>query len=179
MGNPSGLTPDQLADLRRLLPSRKIEAIKLFREIAGVDLAEAKAAVEALAAGGVPGGGAPRAQTLSWEAAVHQGVRALRQQPGVSLYDAKAIVDVAGVLPAGLRAPSREEAVELTDLVVRGAVEDVAARLGALFGLDPATAADVAGRLQSARRRPRLIFAAIALGLLAATAWIVWRAITG
>jgi hypothetical protein len=156
MGDPSGLTPDQLADLRRLLPSRKIEAIKLFREITGVGLAEAKAAVEAL-----------------------EGVQAPRRQPGVSLYDAKAIVDLAGVLPAGLRAPSREEAVELTDLVVRGAVEDAAARLGVLFGLDPATADDVAGRLRSARRRPRMIFAAIALGMLAATLWILWRAITG
>jgi ribosomal protein L7/L12 len=179
VGSPSGLTADQLAHLRRLLPARKIEAIKLFREITGVGLAEAKDAVEALEAGEAPGGGVPRAQTLSWEAAVHQGVRTLRQQAGVSLYDAKAIVDVAGVLPAGLRAPSQKEAVELTDLVARGAVEDAAARLGALFGLDPTTATDVAGRLRSARRRPRVIFAAIALGLLAAAAWIAWRAITG
>jgi hypothetical protein len=157
-----GLTPEQFADLRRMLPERKLEAIKRFREITDVNLAEAKAAVEAIEAGAVPGGGPP-----------------LSQRPAVSLYDTKAIADLTAVLPAGLRAPSHAEAVEITDLVARGALEDAAARLGALFGLDPSTAADVAGRLRSARHRPRAIFAAIALGLLAASAWIVWRAIGG
>src|SRR3990170_4099734 len=48
----TGLPLDKLAELKRLISSgQKIEAVKLYREITGVGLKEAKDAVEAMEAG--------------------------------------------------------------------------------------------------------------------------------
>jgi len=173
-----GLTEEQFAELRRMLPSRKLEAVKRYVEITNFGLAEAKAAIDAIERGAVPGGGPALTERPSWEAAVHQGVRALRKEPGASLYDAKLIADLAGVLPAGSRAPTQKEASEIGALVLQGSTDEAAARLGALFGLDPTTAADVAARLGAARRRPKAVFTVIALAILAAAAWFVWRVAT-
>lgn len=174
-----GLTDEQYADLKRMLPARKLEAIKRYREITNFGLAEAKAAVDAIEAGAVPGGGPAVSQRPAWEAAAQQGMQAIRQPSGASLYEAKMIADLAALLPAGLRAPSREEAAEIVGLAARGAIDEAAAQLGARWGLDPTTAAEVAGRLRSGRRRPAVVFAVIAGTLAAAIAWFAWSLIRG
>jgi hypothetical protein len=174
-----GLTQEQFAELRRMLPARKVEAVKRFCEITGFGLAEAKAAIDAIEAGVVPGGGPPVSERPSWEAELYQGVKAIGQQSSnVSLYQASAIANLAGVLPEGSRSPTPEEAVEITRLIAGGDEAGAAARLGALFGLDPATAEQAAARLRFKRRGPKGLFAGIAIALTAFVAWVLWSVIT-
>lgn len=101
-----------------------------------------------------------------------------QQSSNVSLYQASAIANLAGVLPEGSRAPTPEEAVEIARLIASDAEAEAAARLGALFGLDPTTAEQAAARLRFQRRGPKGLFAVLAIAITAVVVWVVWQVIT-
>lgn len=175
-----GLTPEQYADLKRMLPARKLEAIKRYRELTSFGLAEAKAAIDAIEAGVVPGGGPPVSERPAWEADLYQGVKGVgRQSSNASLHQASAVARLEGVLPEGTRSPTVDEAVEIARLIASGAEGDAAQRLGAMFGLDPAAAERAAARLRFQRQGPKGLFAAVALVVVAAVAWVLWNVIAG
>lgn len=175
-----GLTDEQYADLKRMLPARKIEAIKRYREITDFGLAEAKAAIDAIEAGVVPGGGPPVSDRPAWEAELYRGAKAVGQQSSnASLYQASAVARLEGVLPEGSRPPTADEAVEIAQLIASGAEGDAAQRLGAMFGLDPATAERAAARLRFQRQGPKGLFAVVAVAVAAAVAWVLWSVIAG
>ncbi|NQV25461.1 MAG: ribosomal protein L7/L12 [Rhodopirellula sp.] len=106
-------------EIRQLLDSgSKIEAIKVYRERTGTGLAEAKDAVEALAAGGTLNG-EPSAERIAADdpelvdevkELLGQGnallaVKLVRERTGRGLKDSKEIVDKIGV-DSGLMAQS-------------------------------------------------------------------------
>jgi len=85
---------------------RKIEAIKLYREAAGVSLKEAKETVEDIASGALPGGAGPASiqaqSTADWMSQVRallqagkkiEAVKLYREMAGVGLKEAKDAVD--------------------------------------------------------------------------------------
>lgn len=175
-----GLTEAQYADLKRMLPARKLEAIERYREITSFGLAEAKAAIEAMEAGVVPGGGPPVSERPDWEAELYRGAKAVGQQSSnASLYQASAVARLAGVLPEGTRSPTADEAVEIAQLVASGAEADAAQRLGAMFGLDATAAERATARLRFQRQGPKGLFTVVALAVAAMVAWVLWGVIAG
>ena len=90
----------------------KIEAIKVLREATGMGLAEAKAAVERLEQGGsLPARPAPSSSALPLEVRdlARQGktveaIKRLRERSGMSLQEAKTLVDTIPVEPGARRA---------------------------------------------------------------------------
>jgi ribosomal protein L7/L12 len=97
--------PDVEDEARRLVAAgRKIEAIKIYREATGTGLAEAKAAVERLAAGAPPEPLAPQTATELGDLATQaremkrrgdtiRAVKLVRTATGLSLREAKDFVD--------------------------------------------------------------------------------------
>jgi ribosomal protein L7/L12 len=106
-------------EIRKLLDSgNKIQAIKMYREQTGVGLAEAKDAVEALAAGGNLAGSSTvervpaddpelvdEVKELLGQGNALPAVKLVRERTGRSLKESKEIVDQIGV-DSGLTSPS-------------------------------------------------------------------------
>ena len=132
-------------DLERIraaaVTGKKIEAIKLYREASGVGLAEAKKAVEALAAGrtvdAAPMGSASNDDINAIEAAVFAGekiqaIRLYRDATGEGLKESKDFIDA---LEAELR---RTEPTRFTVPAAKGCGVSVLwllSVLGVLIGL--------------------------------------------
>jgi ribosomal protein L7/L12 len=112
----SELPEEDLQDVRQLLiQGKKIDAIKRYRELTGLGLAEAKAAIERLQ-GGSPGNApAPRGEVpeeeleaikqLVFEHRKLDAIKHYRQATGVDLKHAKDVID-------GLQERLREESPE-------------------------------------------------------------------
>jgi ribosomal protein L7/L12 len=112
-GPPATGADAVLQQIRLLLAQRKkIHAVKLWREVTGVPLAEAVRAVDLIAAGGTPAlpptvlppAGRPagqllgpelmtNAQTLKLRGQPIEAIRLVRQHTGMSLREAKNVVD--------------------------------------------------------------------------------------
>jgi hypothetical protein len=153
-----GLTEDQYADLRRMLPARKTEAVTRYYEITKFGLAEAKAAIDAIEAGVVPGGGPPVSSRPAWEQQAHQGTNA-------SPSEARSITALSALLPAGSRAPTRDEALAIGELAAKGAFDEAALRIGAGWGVDTMAALAIAKRLRVGGNRPAALIFAVALAM--------------
>lgn len=110
---------DLEAEIRQLLDSgNKIQAVKVYREKTGAGLAEAKDAVEALAAGGSLDGEAlservpvddpeliDEVKELIGQGDPLLAIKLVRERTGHSLKESKEIVDQIGV-DSGLTSPS-------------------------------------------------------------------------
>lgn len=185
------LTDEQLKELRRLIASgNKIEAIKQFRNMADVGLAEAKAAIEAIESGGHHGSAhaAPPRNLKQAEqaalAAIRQGnlieaIKRYREQTKVGLKEAKEAVDalvvmhrtdgrvnakLAAQVVAMVKAGQREEAV--TQLMSQTGFDDSEARafLKTLGDLGPGAASIGSGCVRMLLGL--LVLAAVAYALL-------------
>jgi hypothetical protein len=169
-----GLTEEQYADLKRMLPARKDEAVKRYLEITKFGTAEAKAAIDAIERGAVPGGGAAVSARPAWEQQAQQ--KAQKSQPSLAALlpplekkpkgalaaaEDRAIAALAALLPPGSRPPTAAEALEIAGLAREGAIDDAALRLGARWGMDPAAAAEIARRLKGGGRSPVLAVAVV------------------
>ena len=97
--------PEHIADL--IQQGRKLEAIKLIREESGVGLAEAKAAVDQLSGAQALGrseAAAPEdvdaeVQALAYEGRTIEAIKRLREQTGLGLKEAKALIEQLPVDP--------------------------------------------------------------------------------
>ena len=190
------LTSEQLKELRRLIANGdKLEAIKQFRNIADVGLAEAKAAIDAIEAGAHHAGAheAPPRNLKQAEqaalAAIRQGnlieaIKRYRQQTKVGLKEAKEAVDALAVMHrtdgrvnaklaaqviAMVKAGERERAI--TQLMSQAGFDDAEARafIKTIGGIGAGGASCGGGCL-------RMI---LGLLVLAAIAWAVLREIGG
>ncbi|MGE0453428.1 MAG: ribosomal protein L7/L12 [Vicinamibacteria bacterium] len=184
MSGGRGLTPPQLAEVRRLAAAdQKIAAIKLFRELTGVGLAEAKAAVEAFEREGKRSAAphaasqhqpadraalAARARDAALAGRTLEAVKLYRTAHGVQLFEAKLAADLMLALPD--RPPPAPELVRrVGDLIAQGRRQDAAVELANGFGLDPQRAEELTGRLGGGGcRRAVTLLAAAALLALAA-----------
>jgi hypothetical protein len=170
-----GLTESQFAELKRLLPTRKIEAVKRYREITNFGLAEAKAAIEAMEAGAVPGGGPPIGSRPGLSPKRQAAATALQGHPKATPGQARSIRALAALLPRGSRSPTPAEAVAICELAAAGAVDEATLRIGASWGVDTEAAREIAVRLGPRRRRSPMATLLFAAGLLLGAAWFLLR----
>jgi len=172
-----GLTESQYVELRRMLPARKLEAVKRYHEITNFSLAEARAAIDAIEAGAVPGGGPPIASRPGWEQADQPDVNAVL--PSASPAEARSIAALVARLPPGSRTPTRSEALAIGVLAAKGDVDQAAMQIGAGWGVDGDSARRIAIGL-----RPRgtalgglffVLAMGLVMGLLGVVAWMAFR----
>ncbi|GIL28792.1 hypothetical protein NUM_40460 [Actinocatenispora comari] len=130
----SGPGQPDLSEVRQLLHAgRKIEAIKVYRQLTGVGLREAKETVERLAATGqlpAPTRGPDPAQDLSevrqllYAGRKIEAIKVYRQLTGVGLREAKETVErlaATGQLPAPTRGPDpAQDLSEVRQLLYAG-----------------------------------------------------------
>lgn len=146
------LTSEQLKELRRLIANGdKLEAIKQFRNMADVGLAEAKAAIEAIEAGTHHGSAhqAPPRNLKQAEqaalAAIRQGnlieaIKRYRQQTNVGLKEAKEAVDALAVMHRTDGRVNAKLAAQVIAMVKAGKKEDAITQLMSQTGFDDAEA---------------------------------------
>lgn len=146
------LTSEQLKELRRLIArGDKLEAIKQFRNMADVGLAEAKAAIEAIEAGAHHAGAheAPPRNLKQAEqaalAAIRQGnlieaIKRYRQQTKVGLKEAKEAVDALAVMHRTDGRVNAKLAAQVIAMVKAGQKEDAITQVMSQTGFDDAEA---------------------------------------
>lgn len=146
------LTGEQLKELRRLIAKGdKLEAIKQFRNMADVGLAEAKVAIEAIEAGAHHAGAheAPPRNLKQAEqaalAAIRQGnlieaIKRYRQQTKVGLKEAKEAVDALAVMHKTDGRVNAKLAAQIIAMVKAGQKEDAITQLMSQTGFDDAEA---------------------------------------
>ena len=146
------LTSEQLKELRRLIANGdKLEAIKQFRNIADVGLAEAKAAIDAIEAGAHHAGAheAPPRNLKQAEqaalAAIRQGnlieaIKRYRQQTKVGLKEAKEAVDALAVMHRTDGRVNAKLAAQVIAMVKAGERERAITQLMSQAGFDDAEA---------------------------------------
>ncbi len=190
------LTSEQLKELRRLIAKGdKLEAIKQFRNMADVGLAEAKAAIEAIE-GGAHHAGAHEAPPRNLKqaeqaalAAIRQGnlieaIKRYRQQTKVGLKEAKEAVDALAVMHRTDGRVNAKLAAQIIAMVKAGEKESAITQLMSQTGFDEAEAAAFiktiggigAGGASCGSGCLRMI---LGLLVLAALAWAILREIGG
>ena len=146
------LTTDQKRELERLVASgNKLEAIKQFRNMADVGLAEAKAFIEAMEPGGHRSSApdaTPRNLRSAEEAAmavirsgnVIEAIKRYRQHSGVGLKEARDAVEALSLVDRTEGRVNAKLARTLIDLVAAGDREQALTQLMSNSGLDDAEA---------------------------------------
>lgn len=190
------LTSEQLKELRRLIANGdKLEAIKQFRNMADVGLAEAKAAIEAIEGGAHHAGaheGPPRNLKQAEQAAlaaIRQGnlieaIKRYRQQTKVGLKEAKEAVDALAVMHRTDGRVNAKLAAQVIAMVKAGEKESAITQLMSQTGFDDAEARAFlktiggigAGGASCGSGCLRMI---LGLLVLAAIAWAILREIGG
>ena len=190
------LTSEQLKELRRLIArGDKLEAIKQFRNMADVGLAEAKVAIEAIEAGAHHAGAheaLPRNLKQAEQAAlaeIRQGnlieaIRKYRQQTKVGLKEAKEAVDALVVMHKTDGRVNAKLAAQIIAMVKANQKEGAMTQLMSQTGFDEAEAAaflKTIGGIGSGGAACSGGCLRMILGLLvlAALAWAVLREIGG
>ena len=190
------LTSEQLKELRRLIAKGdKLEAIKQFRNMADVGLAEAKAAIEAIEGGAHQAGAhesPPRNLKQAEQAAlaaIRQGnlieaIKRYRQQTKVGLKEAKEAVDALAVMHRTDGRVNAKLAAQVIAMVKAGEKESAITQLMSQTGFDDAEARAFlktiggigAGGASCGSGCLRMI---LGLLVLAALAWAILREIGG
>jgi ribosomal protein L7/L12 len=140
------LSDEQNAEIRALLPGNKIEAIKRYRALTTVGLAEAKDVIDAMAA----------------------GTSVTAQFPGTPPEVGRISSRLVALLPSGSRPPTPSEAAKIAELVASGALDDAATQIGAGWGVDPDAARRIALGLRPRGKALGWLFFVVALGLVMA-----------
>lgn len=182
------LTTEQKRDLERLVASgNKIEAIKQFRNMADVGLAEAKAFIEAMEPGGHRGS-APEAPPRSLRsaeeaatAAIRSGnmieaIKRYRQHSRVGLKEARDAVEALALVDRTQGRVNAKIARSLIDLVAAGEREQALTQLMSNSGLDDAEARAMLKTISGARGGAASCATGLVILALLLAALILWLA---
>lgn len=190
------LTGEQLKELRRLIAKGdKLEAIKQFRNMADVGLAEAKVAIEAIEAGAHHAGAheaLPRNLKQAEQAALAEirrgnlieAIRKYRQQTNVGLKEGKEAVDALVVMHKTDGRVNAKLAAQIIAMVKADQKEGAMTQLMSQTGFDEAEAAafikTIGGTgVGGAACSGGCLRMILGLLVLAAIAWAVLREIGG
>lgn len=187
------LTTDQKRELERLVASgNKLEAIKQFRNMADVGLAEAKAFIDALEPGGHRASAheaTPRNLRSAEEAALAairdgnliEAIKRYRQQSRVGLKEARDAVEALSLTNRTEGRVNAKLARSLIELMAAGNREQALTQLMSNSGLDDTEARAVLKSISGVRGGAASCFTGLVrlvIGLLV-VAFVLWMAIQG
>lgn len=187
------LTTDQKRELERLVASgNKIEAIKQFRNMADVGLAEAKAFIDALEPGGHSSSAhepTPRNLRSAEDAAMAairngnliEAIKRYRQHSRVGLKEARDAVEALSLMNRTEGRVNAKLARSLIDLMAAGDREQALTQLMSNSGLDDTEARAVLKSISGVRGGAASCVTGLVrlvLGLLV-VAFVLWMAIQG